>query len=176
MNVPPREVKIPVTPLYSQFRGAAVTWFLASVTGVWLVLTLVYTFAASSSDNKLASLVPMGGSAAITALRILTEGSAILLTALIASTLEIVQWAASCSKDGITISSILGISPSTRLFGLFSLLRWRTTLEGKDHHLTWVGMRILFIGVIPIMSIIIFSKASIYVANFKVKSTRLLHI
>ena len=128
-------------PLESQFGRNLFTWLLAFVTGACLIAAIIYAWAVSVTNGKFTSLIPPSTSTALVILRVLSEASATLLAALIASTLETVVWASASSKRGITMSSFLGISASTGYLGLLSLLFWKTKETGADHHRIWVGNR-----------------------------------
>jgi len=67
---------------------------------------------------------------------VLSEDIAILLVALINATLDAVLWAAASAKAGVSMSTILSLSRSTELFGLFELLfLWRKPKYGRDFHI-----------------------------------------
>ena len=83
------------------------------------------------------SLVPPSPARSVVILQIMSGGAAFLLAQLIRLTLELVVWAAACSSSGIAMASFLGTSPTTGIFGLLELLRWRSDL-GKDRHRLWV--------------------------------------
>jgi len=140
-NLPPPEPEpkeLP-RPLRSQIFLNKITWVIAFVTGAVLVFTIVYAWAValSGNPNSLTHLVPGSESTTLRILNALAQTSAFLLTTLCASTLEVLVWATASSPAGITMPSLLAISPSTGMMGLFKLLFW----EGKDLHLLWVGKR-----------------------------------
>ena len=65
----------------------------------------------------------------------LSEDIAILLVALINTTLDAVLWAAASTNAGVSMSTILSLSRTTELFGLFELLfLWRKPKYGRDFH------------------------------------------
>src|SRR5271170_7459916 len=153
-------------PLKSPFRLNSLRWGLAVITGIWFAITTIYAWAVVSTSGPLTKLVPSNAAHTITILRILTEAASKLLTALFAATLEVVFWALASSKKGIALPSLLGMSSSTGLFGLFALLFWKP--KGKWSHYFWVATRCMLdlllvltfrlsvLVMIPLMSIFVF--------------------
>jgi hypothetical protein len=138
---PPPPHGLSPRPLPSQFRLNFWTWVLALIAGVWLAATIVYSWAVSVTTGPLTKLVPHNISQSLTVLRVASEVTGLLLSALCASTLEVIVWAVASSKRGITMPSFLGISSSTGIFGLQYLLKWKTNPRDNDHHRIWVGKR-----------------------------------
>ena len=134
----PEQKELP-PPLRSQILLNKITWGVALVTGAALVSTIIYAWAValSSGPNRLSPLIPGSESTTLRILNALAQTSAVLLTTLCASTLEVILWATASSPAGITMPSLLSISPSTGIMGLFKLLFWK----GKDLHLLWVVKR-----------------------------------
>jgi hypothetical protein len=121
-------------PPYLQNRWP---WLLSATTGIWLAFTIAYSFAVCSTNGTLAGLLPSMTNPTMTVrvLRILSEGVALLLAALISCTLDAALWAAACLKGGISLSTILGLSRGTGISGLLELLfAWKTTGFGRDLH------------------------------------------
>jgi hypothetical protein len=138
---PPHPLRLAPRQLPSQFRLNFWTWVLALIAGIWLAATLVYAWAVSVTTGPLTKLVPHSVSRSLTVLRVASEVAGFLLAALCASTLEVIVWAVASSKRGITMSSFLGISSSTGIFGLPYLLKWKTNPRDRDYHRIWVGKR-----------------------------------
>lgn len=123
--------------LKPQWRQSLLVWMLLVTSGIWIAFTVLYALAVSSTDGMLHQLVPLshGPTVTVRILRVMSEGVAILLFALISSTLDAVLWAASSTKGGITMSTVLGLSRSTELMGLLELLFiWRKARRGRDFH------------------------------------------
>jgi hypothetical protein len=129
-------------PLRSQIRLNSWTLILAFFTAPWLGITFLYAWAMSLASGPLTNLIPSSQSNSLVLLRILTDGTAILLVTLYAATLEIVAWASVSGDSGLPVSSFLAMSPSTGLRGLLSLLSWNNTSEGRDNHRVWVAKRL----------------------------------
>ena len=128
-------------PLRSQIRLNSWTLILAFFAAPWLGITFVYAWAMTLTTGLLTNLIPSSQSNSLVLLRILTEGTAILLVTLYAATLEIVVWASVSGESGLPVSSFLAMSPSTGLRGLLTLLIWNNTSEGRDNHRVWVAKR-----------------------------------
>jgi hypothetical protein len=140
-NLPPHESeqKESPRPLRSQIYLNKITWVIALVTGAVLVFTIIYAWAVALSLNSssLTHLIPGSESTTLRILNALSQTSTFLLTTLCASTLEVIFWATASSPSGAMMPSLLAISPSTGIMGLFKLLFW----GDKDMHLLWVGKR-----------------------------------
>jgi len=127
----------PGISLKPQWRQNWFAWVILVATGLWIVATVLYALAVSRTDGILHQFIPIshGPTVTVRILRVLSEGIAILLIALINSTLDAVLWAAASSKAGVSMSTILSLSRSTELFGLLELLfLWRKPKSGRDFH------------------------------------------
>jgi hypothetical protein len=123
--------------LKPQWRQSLLVWTLLVTSGIWIAFTVLYALAVSSTTGMLHQLVPLshGPTVTVRILRVLSEGVAILLLALMSSTLDAVLWAATSTKGGISMSTALGLSRSTELIGLLELLFiWRKAHRGRDFH------------------------------------------
>jgi hypothetical protein len=87
----------------------------------------VYAFALSSSTGKLGDLITSVASPteAVRVIRILSEVTAVLFTALIGSTFDRVLWTSASTKKGLSMSALLSLSTSTGILGLLELLKWK---------------------------------------------------
>jgi len=136
------ETRTQTEPLPSPYRLHWLTWVLALVTGLVLAFTIVYAWAVSTTSGPLTKLVYASVTSSLTILRVTTEVTGIFLALLCVSTLHLVLWAVAASDKGISLSSFLGISPSTGLRGLFALFFWKTKPDQDsrklDHHRLWV--------------------------------------
>jgi hypothetical protein len=120
------------------------SWGLALITGVCVAVTIVYSCAITSKTGTFGSLVPsvVDATVATRALRILSEGVTILLTALVGTSASIVVWAAANRKRGIMLSTWLGMSASTSWMGLWNLFWWESRRRrSMDYHRFWIVMR-----------------------------------
>src|SRR5947207_986016 len=126
-------------PLQPQFQNNVIVWVTSFLTGVWLLMAVIYAWALTLKSGGLTSLVPTSTARAVVTLQILSGGTTFLLGQLVSLPLETVVWAAACSSSGITVASFLGTSPSTGLFGLLELLRWKP--DGSNPHRFWVVTR-----------------------------------
>ena len=117
------------------------TWCLFVGTGLWLALTIVFAWALATTSGPLVKFIPSSESTTITLLRILSEGNTALFSLLWASTLNVILWANSSHEDGISMPSILGISSSTGLIGLWKLLWWEPNGRPRANHLLWIVQR-----------------------------------
>jgi hypothetical protein len=156
--------------LLSALKQSRMTWTLACLTGVFLVVSIVYSCAVSFKSGSLLRLVPNRISASLLVLRFLTEATGFLLLALLASVLEIGMWAIAMSSEGTTVGTLLGLSPATASSGLLLLLGWKKLPGGGDYHRicavlrshtsNWTALiaRLLAIFLIPVMNVIITSK------------------
>ena len=108
------------------------TWLLAFVTAGVLTFTIVYAWALSMTTGPLTKLVYPSTTGSLTVLRATSEITGILLGMLCVATLQIVFWAAASSDDGISLSSLLGISPSTGVTGLLYLLSWKSNTKDRE--------------------------------------------
>lgn len=120
------------------------SWGLAFATGVCVAVTIVYSCAITSKTGTFGSLVPsvVDATVATRALRILSEGVTILLTALVGTSASIVVWAAANRKRGIMLSTWLGMSASTSWIGLWNLFWWESRRKrSMDYHRFWIVMR-----------------------------------
>lgn len=123
--------------LNPQYELNKFAWALSAITGIWLGFTFLYAFAVRSTNIKLARFVASMNNPTMTVrvLRVLSEGVALLLTALISCTLDTMLWTAASMKKGVSLSTILGLSRATGVSGLLELLFvWRKTRSGRDHH------------------------------------------
>jgi len=127
--------------LESRLRRNIFTLILIFATGIFLTLTFVYAWAIAHTTGSLTSLVPARTATAVGALAVLSHVSSFLLMSLCASTLEAVVWTLASCKEGLTVSSLLAISPTTGVAGLFRLLGRKNSEEGQDNHRKWVGFR-----------------------------------
>jgi hypothetical protein len=130
--------------LKRQYQHIKVVWVILAITGAWLGITIPYTFAVCSIDWKLARLLATITSPTINVrvLRILSEGIALLLTALIACTLDTILWTKATTREGISLATLLGLSKGTDFFGLLELLfLWRTSTLRKGRHRFIAAMR-----------------------------------
>jgi hypothetical protein len=112
-------------------------WLILATSGLWIGATFVYALAVSSTSGLLHEILPVshGPTTMVRILRVLSEGVSILLLALIGTTLDAVLWAAASTRGGASMSTLLGLSRSTELFGLLELLFfWRTAHYGRDFH------------------------------------------
>ena len=119
----------------SQFSPG--TWTLSLFTGAALTVTIVYAWAVSMKPGPITKIVPSGETISLNVLRICSEVTGILLVALWTSVLEVILWVNAGSTNGMTMTSLLEISPTTRIMGLLHLLLW----NGKSLHRLWVVKR-----------------------------------
>ena len=122
-------------------------WTFAIVCGGWLVSTLLFACALSSNGKWSQSLVPRGVALSVTLLKVLTEGFAIILTALLSSVLDIISWTAVRQKRGLSFPTFLALSGTTGIGGLLTLLKWRGVYGSSvfpSWHAMWVILRFIF--------------------------------
>ena len=122
-------------PLRSTFQQSVLAWLLAIATGVSLMFTVAFASALSSSTGEVSMFITAVTSPpeAVRILRILSEVTSILLAALVVSAFKAIMWTAASSQKGLAVSTLLSITPTTGIFGLLHLLRWKAA--GR-HYLT----------------------------------------
>jgi hypothetical protein len=116
-------------------------WVVLFVTFSSFVVTSVYVFALTSVDNRLERWVHLGVSSDLVILIITTEVVGILLIELCSSTLQTIGWwcATSSPPREMSVASLLGISPTTTLTGLFRLFVWSSSRRRALW--LWLGLR-----------------------------------
>ena len=127
----------PGISLKPQWRQNWLAWVILVTTGLWIIASVLYSLAVSRTDGILHQFIPVshGPTVTVRILRVLSEGIAILLVALINTTLDALLWAAASTNAGVSMSTILSLSRTTELFGLFELLfLWRKPKYGRDFH------------------------------------------
>ena len=123
--------------LKSLLRTNKFTLMVAIVAGCLLILSSIYAWALSLTTGPLTRIIPPNPWD-LTILRIFSELAKIFLGFSWNSALEVVLWAASGSKRGITMTSLLAISPTTKPVGLFRLLLWNGS---HRNHLFWTAIK-----------------------------------
>jgi hypothetical protein len=127
------------TPLHRPFSQSKYTWLLAFLAGLSLAFTGVYALALTSTtgtlDGWITSLISPSNAVAV--LRVLSEATSVLFTALIASTLDAIMWTTACTERGVAMSTLLSTSTTTGVLGLFELLKWKAV----GRHYLVIAMR-----------------------------------
>jgi hypothetical protein len=118
----------PSKPLEHTFKQHKCLWFLVLVSGLSFGFTLAFAAALSSLTGKFSETISSAFSPSVTliVLRIFSEATSILLGLVITSTLDVILWTAACRKKGLAMSTLLSLTSSTRVLGLFELLRWKS--------------------------------------------------
>ena len=119
-------------------------WLLVLLAGVWLLFTNFYLWSvASNSWTRI--IFPAFSQPAQTqliVLRVLTEIGTLFLNAIIASSAAVAMWTALSSRRGLTISTLLAMSPATGWWGLFRLFWWKHDgTVAHDFHHPWIIAR-----------------------------------
>jgi hypothetical protein len=115
-------------------------WFVLFLNVACLVVTSVYVFAMTTTDNQaLNRWVPLGVSSSLVILIITTEVVGILLIELCSSTLQTIGWWCATSSRPMSVASFLGISPTTSFPGLFRLSVWSVSRRWAVW--LWLGLR-----------------------------------
>lgn len=148
----------------SRFRPARqlpLAWTSALLTVVFLILTAVY-----SSQPTVASrmrLLYTSSSNTIFVLSILTNLTAVFLSATIAATFERLQWILVARRDGLRLTNFLSLQAGTGSTGLLAL----TAGGGQPIRATarlWSAGRFVSIILGPVLSILIMSESFPYCA------------
>lgn len=131
-------------PLHDPFTQNRRQWLLALLVLIWLAFTLGFALTVSSTTSRVGWFArSIASSTELTkVLRILSEGVSLFLTALMASSANVVMWAAASTRRGITFSTWLGMSSTTGHLGLWKLLWWkRNNGVALDLHHHWIIVR-----------------------------------
>jgi len=145
--VPKEGIDIPKRPdikaknLPSPFSLNIFTIVLASFTIALTMFSIVFVVASTSTVSPLARIIPQGYALSLNLLRIVTEIVGLLLAALCDSVLEVIVWRLVSGVDGLPLSSMLGISPSTGFLGLCRLLFFWPNVSSADSHRFWACIR-----------------------------------
>jgi hypothetical protein len=134
----PRPLPFHKIPAHFKFTY---TWKLALVTFLFLVLTVIYTWATTTTAGPLTRLIPLSESNSLLVLRILTEITGLLLATLCGLGWTALLWGNANSQKGISLASFLALSSTTGFRGLVLLLGWKETSDGTSQHLFWIGKR-----------------------------------
>ena len=135
------------------FRSMLLTWLLMFVTVALFILTVYYALRPILGPH--ASWVGSSPSHAILLLRILSEGAGLFCAATVASSTECLQWMLVSRKIGLRLSTLLGLQTGTGVKGLLSLMIVSGIAPGTR---LWSLVRLCFIAVVPILSVIIMSR------------------
>src|SRR5271170_898471 len=134
---PTTESSPPAEGLKGPFSENKISWLFAGLSGVWLTFAIAYISIISSSPNRdLRWFAPtVANTTDLTRyLRYLSESVALILPALLASSSNMLRWAATSSKRGLSFSTWLSMS-STSNWGLWKLFWWKTDKQvARDFH------------------------------------------
>lgn len=97
---------------------------LVITTGAWLVMAVLFAAAATTTGDFADWLLPISTARTVLILRVLSEGLNICLASLIGLTLTLIMWTWLSRHEGLSISEMLALSPTTGAIGLLQLLFW----------------------------------------------------
>jgi hypothetical protein len=100
---------------------------------ILLLWTIFYVVAFSFRPKTFHDLIPTSGSSGCTILlRVATEAAGQAMGFVLGQTLESLFWTRVASEQGTSMPSLLSISPSTDLSGLWALCGWSTAGKESD--------------------------------------------
>lgn len=128
------EAGVMLQPRWRQYRGSL---SLFTSTLIWVSLSIVYAFLASSSHPPL-EIFP-SADMSIWALAFLSNGSVLLLSQLLKDAYNNLRWTMAARSSGVGVLTFLGLGAGTGLNGLFRLIRSK---QNVGHH-KWIVQRSL---------------------------------
>jgi len=140
--------------LANRFKQNAMAW-LANLFGI-LLITLTILYAGGSYSMANFNAIRSSSANTILVLRVLTEITSILLTLNLNFALENIKWRLVTRTKGLKLPDFLCLVPGTSLLGLSQLLFSKGSTWASWRF--WSLGRLVFLALLPILNVIIFSK------------------